>query len=573
MKSINNLSIRKRIFGVFAIVLVVALLIGVLGIIGANTLGSEISDMYHHDTEPIASLSHVIQNVMTLSSSFDMAILAAMSGDYDGVKEFENSVNELYAETDTLLREVKDEIYDADAQVLYDSAFKKYYETLEPTGPKMFEQLYAGDLVTAEEIMGAADVSIGEMTDEFKQCLDKKVEKAKTSFQRNEASIKNTNILLVVILAVGVFLTIVLAVLLSSSITKPMLSMLRFAKETSETGNLELSTQEIEGIAKRGDEIGATVRAFNEMTTMFREQAKILRTVSLGDFTPELKLKSQTDTVGVSLSNMLDEIGTMLRDVSAASKQVAQGVNQIANGAGDLSHSISEQNTSIESISSALHHINEQVKNNMISSNTAKELASRMSKETQNGDKKMAEMVQAVHKINEASGGIGKIMKTIDDIAFQTNILALNAAVEASRAGQHGKGFSVVAEEVRNLAGKSAEAAAESNALISSALQLTESGVQIAEDTRKSIETITSGIQNILMFIEQMSDAAKQQSASMDQLDKGVVEISEIVQRTSANAEQSTAACEEINALSISLDDMVARFKLKSEPAHLPRNY
>lgn len=563
MKFFENLPVRGKIFGTFGIALVIAFVIGIFGTLGINRLGTEISDMYHNDTEPIGSISHVIQNVMTLSSSFDMAILAAMSDDYDSVKEYEKSVNELYAETDLLLDEVNDKIFRDEVQTLFDSATKKYYDTLVPTGPTMFEKLNAGHIEEAEEIMEAADVAIGEMTDEFKRCLDTKIERAYDTFELNSATVRNLNILLIVVLCGGSLAVFGLAILLSISITRPMLSMMRFARETAETGNLQLSTVEIDRVAERRDEIGRTVQAFCQMTDMFREQARILRTVSHGDLTPDVVLKSQTDTVGTSLSIMLDEIGSMLRDVSAASKQVAMGIGQIAAGSSDLSNSINEQNNSIESISSALHNIGEKVNANLTDSNSAKDLAYRINEEAKNGDKKMMEMVSAVYKINEASGGIGNIMKSIDDIAFQTNILALNAAVEAARAGQHGKGFAVVADEVRNLAAKSAEAASESNTLISNSLQLTESGVEIAETTRKTIETITSGIQEISAFIEKMSQAAQEQAQAMEQLSQGIGEISEVIHRTSANAEESSAACEEINALSNSLDELVANFKVK----------
>lgn len=562
MKFFENLPVRGKIFGTFGIALIIAFVIGIFGTVGVNKLGSEISDMYHQDTEPIGSISHVIQNVMTLSSSFDMAILAAMSDDYDSVKEFETSVKELYAETDLLLEEVNDKIYRDEVQVLFDSATKKYHDTLVPTGPAMFEKLGSGHIAEAEDIMEAADVAIGEMTEEYKNCLDIKIAKAYGTYEKNNADVRNISILLSVVLWGGFLAVCGLAILLSISITRPMLTVMRFAKETAETGNLELSTTEIDCIAKRRDEIGRTIQAFCEMTDMFRDQARILRTVSKGDLTPNVILKSQADTVGSSISNMLDEIGSMLRDVSAASKQVALGISQIATGSSDLSNSINEQNNSIDNISSALHNIGDKVNSNLTNASSAKDLAYKINEEAKSGDKKMTEMVSAVHKINEASGGIGNIMKVIDDIAFQTNILALNAAVEAARAGQHGKGFAVVADEVRNLAAKSAEAASESGALISNSLQLTESGVEIAETTRKTIEDITSGIQEISVFIEKMSLSAHEQAQAMEQLSKGIDEISEVIQKTSANAEESSAACEEISALSHSLDELVARFKV-----------
>ena len=192
-------------------------------------------------------------------------------------------------------------------------------------------------------------------------------------------------------------------------------------------------------------------------------------------------------------------------------------------------------------------------------------LASTIMQNAERGSSQMGDMTTAVHEINQASQSISKVIKVIDDIAFQTNILALNAAVEAARAGQHGKGFAVVAEEVRNLASKSAEAANNTGSIIQNSMEKAELGFHIAEETAESLKEIVSGINESSYLIEEITKASEEQSNGIASLNLGINQVAQAIHQNSATAQESAAVSEEISSQSDMLQHMIQQFKLKED--------
>ena len=367
--------------------------------------------------------------------------------------------------------------------------------------------------------------------------------------------------IVIAIILVGVFFSFVIVRLIKLPISEIEDAAVKMAK-----GDLDV---EIAYTSK--DELGVLAeqvrRLIRKLQVIIDDENKFLAKMAAGDFTVDSVCEEEY-TGGfypllISFRGIAKKLNDTMLQISQSSSQVASGSEQVSNGAQALSQGATEQASSVQELAASISEISDKVNENADNARQANAMAGSVSSEMNMSNDKMQQMIQAMGDISSCSSEIGKIIKTIEDIAFQTNILALNAAVEAARAGTAGKGFAVVADEVRNLASKSAEASNNTSVLIENSLKAVENGTQIAGETAQSLLQAVNAVNEMTGIIGNISEASSNQAEAISQITMGIDQISSVVQTNSATAEESAAASEELSSQSQLMKSLVGRFKLK----------
>lgn len=361
-----------------------------------------------------------------------------------------------------------------------------------------------------------------------------------------------------------ILLSAFIAIKVADPIVMPIIDLVKRIELLAE-GDLHTGVP----IIKSNNEIGVLSRAFSNtigtLVSYIEEIAIVLDGLAEGDCTIETQENYKGDFISIknALEAIIANLNKKFSNINQAADQVASGAEQVSYGAQELSQGATEQASAIEQLSASITEIAQQVNKNAANSAQANKFALEACDEVERGNEKMKQMIAAMTEINESSENIGRIIKTIEDIAFQTNILALNAAVEAARAGEAGRGFAVVADEVRNLASKSAQAAKNTTTLIQSSIKAVSHGTKIADETGNSLNVIINGVQKTSNLISQISVASNEQATSINQVMQGVDQISAVVQTNSATSEESAATVEELSSQAQMLKTTLSFFKLK----------
>lgn len=370
---------------------------------------------------------------------------------------------------------------------------------------------------------------------------------------------------IVVIVIIALVIAILLGGFVSRSISNPIQACSDRLSLLSD-GDLHTTVPE----ATSNDEVGIMLSAMKITTQTMQKIINDIDTTLEKLANGELNISTSVEYNGdftaikTSIDRIIDALNVTFSEINQSADQVASGSDQVASGAQALSQGATEQASSVEELAATINDISSQVGENAKSAVLASEKANAVGTEATESNNRMQDMLGAMAEISNSSSEIGKIIKAIEDIAFQTNILALNAAVEAARAGAAGKGFAVVADEVRNLASKSAEASKNTAVLIESSLKAVENGTKIADETAGSLSVVVEGVKEVTSIIDKISTASNEQARSIQQVTQGVDQISSVVQTNSATAEESAAASEELSGQSQMLKDLISRFKLKN---------
>ncbi len=311
--------------------------------------------------------------------------------------------------------------------------------------------------------------------------------------------------------------------------------------------------------------IGGMNETLDAIVRPLRETAECLEKMAGGDLAISMNGEYNGDyaLMKSSMNRTVNSINEILSHVNIAADQVNTGARQVSDASQSLSQTATESASSLEEIGASMQEINSQTKQNAENAMQANSLVVSARSSAEAGNKRMRDMQNAMAEINEASRSVAKIIKAIDEIAFQTNLLALNAAVEAARAGKHGKGFTVVAEEVRSLAQRSAKAARETAEMIESSIKKADAGSKIADETAKALVEIVTGVTKVTDLVGEIAAASKDQEKGVAQVNTGLSQVDRVTQQNTATAEEAAAASEELSAQALELQAMLQKFKLK----------
>lgn len=353
-------------------------------------------------------------------------------------------------------------------------------------------------------------------------------------------------------------------------VTRPLFRLTVLA-ETLEQGNLGLSmSQDIMADIHSDDEIGILAQSFDKTISRLKnyigEISSTLESVASGDLTLQISQEYVGDfaVIRTSLNNILQNLNRTMSQIVSSSECVSGGASQMSSASQGLSQGAVEQTGAVEGLEQTMEEVVGRIRKTADNAGHAQKQAGDMGQHLADSNQKMQEMMAAMEKINDSSKEIGKIIKAIEDIAFQTNILALNASVEAARAGAAGKGFAVVSEEVRDLAGKTAEASKSTAALIERSITAVQEGTRIAGATAKQLEGAVAEAQRIVGTINNIAADARTQADAMGQIEGQISQISSVTQTNSATAQESSATSEELSAQAGLLRELVKTFRLRA---------
>jgi len=572
MKGFKNLKIALKLLIGFAIVALIAGAVGIVGFVGMNgiyTSGEKIAE----DRLPSIQALGAIKEAQTAALAGERYLINRRLMEEEVRQANFDFITSAYARADAAWDIFSKLPMTQKEAELWNNFIPQWDEwkkvqKIVIDAQKDKDQLLAGGATEDDErVIKIDDESLQQSLDAraaylaasktLDELLTLNVDAAASDEKSADSIASKAELVLVVVVIAGMLIAVLLGIIISRIITAPI----RILTDTAE--KIALGNVNIDIKADTTDEIGLLMGSFSKMIANIREQAGVIEKMATGDLTAQIQVKSQDDLLGKKLSEMLEMNNEVLNNINAAAEQVASGAKQVADSSIALSHGATEQASSVEELTASIEEISSQTEQNANSANRANSLAETAKNNAIQGNDQMKEMMKAIEDINESSTNISKIIKVIDEIAFQTNILALNAAVEAARAGQHGKGFAVVAEEVRNLAARSAKAAKETTDMIEGSIKKVEVGTKIASETANALTKIVGDIAAIASLVSDISVSSNEQSVGISQVSQGIVQVSNVVQTNSATSEESAAASEELSSQAELLKEQVSRFKLK----------
>lgn len=561
----KNMKIKAKLIVSFSMVVLLSVIVGMVGIFGMLRISKAGTRLYEENllgTEAMGDMNNAVTSLrMHLRS---MAIYGPGDPHYTAS---EQAIKEITSKFGIYEDSYQATISDQEDQKIFDQIKSLYNETvLGHVIPEVSAASAKNDMEGAKAALDASGSHLEQLSDLIMDRVEYNSQAAKQIAAGNTRLSYTMIIAEVIILLLSAAIALTLGLYIANLVSRPAIFMKDVLSRIGTQGDLEFSDAEYrqtEEYAKIKDEIGESVEMLLTMVRRLVTVGEALGTVAGGDLTSEMPLLSERDTMGLSINKMVGNLNSMFGEIKTASEQVSSGAGQVSQSAQELATGSSEQAADVQELTASVTEVRQQVDENAKRSEKALENCNTAVSLVDISMDSMRQMTEAMQSIGESSRDITRVIKVIDDIAFQTNILALNAAVEAARAGQQGKGFAVVANEVRSLASKSAEAAKETAGLIEGSTQRVNEGSRIMEKTNESLQAVSVTTKENADLIREMSKSLENQLSSIVEINRGMDQISSVVQANSATAEQSASASEEMSAQAVLMNGIVEQFKLR----------
>lgn len=550
---LKDMKFKTKMLVTFITVLGLQCILVAMSTQGFNKLTNTVQTFYNGPYSDIVTVSQIelnaneaAKNMLTsLSSSDSKALLAQAQANITTIEEKATAFKEVYtgdvADIDAILNELSNlKTYSNEFSAAANSAAASQIYN-QKVGPSINNIIASAEKITAYE-----------------------GEKSANIYDRALTGASTAKIIITILGSASIITGIALAIAMTRLMTTGFKQVQNAAAEIAE-GNFDVQLD-----YTSADELGQTAEIMRNLcqrtNNVISDVDDVLSKIADGDLSArsanEQAYVGKYQNVLKSINNLVDHFGSAMNRIGTASDQVASGANQISSGAQVLSQGSTEQASSIQQLSAAINNISDIVSVSASDASSANDLTNQAGSLVLEANQKMDALVKAMEEISNSSDETKKIIATIEDIAFQTNILALNAAVEAARAGDAGKGFAVVADEVRNLAGKSAEAANSTTMLIEGTVEAIYRGNAIVGEVAQKLGEVSDCTGRVAKINEKIALSANEAADSISQVTDGVDQVSAVVQNNSATAQQSAAASEELSGQAEMLKEMLDKFKL-----------